>query len=277
MSSHKTSATLVLDCVLRVMRPLARLLIRHGVSYPAFAQALKTEFLAAARQELQERDMPQTDSALSLLSGVHRRDVRTLSRPPAEARPAQAEEEEEPPLGLAAQVVARWLHEAEYLDEAGAPRALPRGGEAGGFDKLVAAVSQDVRPRAVLDELLRLGAVTQDADGRVELQADGFAPRQGLEEMGWLFSANLHDHAAAASLNLQGGHNFLEQSIFVDEITQDSAERLHKVAQQAWRQAFKTVMHEAQTRFDADARDATPEQRNQRARFGVYFYSQDQD
>jgi hypothetical protein len=273
MSSSKSTATVVLECVLRVMRPLARLLIRHGVQYPAFAQALKTEFLAAARQELQERGMPQTDSALSLLSGVHRRDVRTLTR----LAPPEPETARREPLGLAAQVVARWLAEAEYLDEEGLPRALPRGSEAGGFDKLVAAVSRDVRPRAVLDEMLRLGVVQLDEAGSVALSAGGFAPRQGLEEMSWLFSANLHDHLAAASQNLQGDRNFLEQSIFVDELTPASIERLHQAAQKAWRQAFKTVMSEAQTRFDADAREAPPEQRRQRARFGVYFYSQDQD
>ena len=43
---------------------------------------------------------------------------------------------------------------------------------------------------------------------------------------------------------------------------------------QAWKAAFKTVMHEAQQRFDADQLQAAPEQRRHRARFGVYFYSE---
>ncbi len=267
----KTHANLVLDCVLRVMRPLARLLIRNGVSYPAFAQALKTVFLEAARQELQQREMPRTDSALSLLSGVHRRDVRTLGRA-ADARAASPRE----PLGLVAQVVARWLSEAEYLAADGAAARLKRGADPGGFDKLVAEVSRDVRPRAVLDEMLRLGVV-DESDAGIRLRAEGFAPQQGFEELSWLFSDNLHDHLAAAAANLQGERNLLEQSIFVDEITADSAAQLHEVAKKAWKQAFKTVMQEAQTRFDHDARHSPPPQRCHRARFGVYFYSQDQE
>ncbi|MBE0547214.1 MAG: hypothetical protein IH627_06020, partial [Rubrivivax sp.] len=71
-------SNIVLDSVLRVMQPLVRLLLRQGVSYPAFTAALKRVFLAAAQQELAARGMAQTDSALTLLSGVHRRDVRTL-------------------------------------------------------------------------------------------------------------------------------------------------------------------------------------------------------
>ncbi len=125
----------------------------------------------------------------------------------------------------------------------------------------------------MLDELKRLGAATEDDDGSVRLLAGSFAPRQGFEEMSWLFADNLHDHLAAASANLQGEANFLEQSVFVDEITQASAAQLQEAAVLAWKQAFKTVMAKAQTRFDADAADATPQARNHRARFGVYFFS----
>ena len=93
---------IVLDSVLRVMRPLARLLMRNGVTYPAFNLALKRVFLEAAQAELASQQMPATDSAITLLSGVHRRDVRNLSRGTAPARESPNE-----PLGLVGQVVAR--------------------------------------------------------------------------------------------------------------------------------------------------------------------------
>lgn len=261
---------IVLDSVLRVLRPAARLLLRHGVTYPAFAAAMKRVFLDAARAELASRDMPATDSAVTLLSGVHRRDVRTLTRGDAADDPARHR-----PLSLATQVVARWLHDAAFQDADGRPRALARGGEDTSFDALVATLSRDVRPRAVLDELKRLGVADEDAGG-VHLRSEGFAPRQGFEEMAWLFGDNLHDHLAAAAANLQGEHNFLEQSIFVDEITEDSVARLQKVSVQAWKQAFRAVMGEAQKRFDSDAAQTEPDQRRHRARFGVYFFADTQ-
>ena len=76
----KDRPQIVLDSVLRLLKPAARLLLACGVTYPAFAAALKRVFLQAAQEELQSRQMPVTDSALTLLSGVHRRDVRTLLR-----------------------------------------------------------------------------------------------------------------------------------------------------------------------------------------------------
>ena len=62
---------------------------------------------------------------------------------------------------------------------------------------------------------------------------------------------------------------------FVDEITAESAQRLHAVSAKAWRQAFKTVMQEAATRHAEDAQNATLADRTHRARFGSYFYAEE--
>ncbi len=262
--------------MLRLFKPAARLLLRHGVSYRSFCIPLKRVFLEAAEQELDSRQMPKTDSALTLLSGVHRRDVRELLRDAAPSGATAARQ----PKSLASEVVARWMFEPAYRHLAGKrkgpARPLTRGPQAGSFDSLVTSVSQDIRPRAMLDELLRLGVVKETEEG-VELVADGFIPREGFTELSSLFADNLHDHLAAATANLQGDANFLEQSIFVDQITAASAAQLQKAAVLAWKQAFQTVMSQAQERFDADAEQAEPEERNQRARFGIYFYNTPMD
>lgn len=267
---------IVLRTVLHVLRPLLRLLLRHGVTYTAFASALKPAFLAAARAELQAQAMPVTDSALTLLSGVHRRDVRTLTRGEA---PAGADDDQAPPLSLAGEVVARWMSDPAWLDGQGRPRALSRAE----FDALVSAVSQDVRPRALRDELLRLGAVEGDEEGHLTLVAQGFAPRQGFAEMAVLMADNLADHASAATANLQDGSNFLEQALYVDRLSPDSAAHLHQAASQAWKQMLPVLLREAQARFDQDkspdpaAAPAATAAPRRRVRMGVYFYDTEDD
>jgi Family of unknown function (DUF6502) len=269
----KNQPTLVLQRVLHVLKPLVRLLLRNGVTYPVLAAALKRVFLDAAREELARRPMAQTDSAVSLLCGVHRRDVRTLSAAAADATTTLVPTLG--PLGMAAQVVGRWMHDGTLHDATGQPLALPRSGPRPSFDSLVASVSSDVRPRAVLDELLRLGVAQEETD-TVRLVRGGFAPSQSFDDTSALMADNLRDHAAAAVANLQDGGNFLEQAVFVDQLSAASVLHLHKLAAQAWRQALKPVMQEAQTRFDADAQ-LPPEQRAQRARFGAYFYSEPEE
>jgi hypothetical protein len=263
----------VLERVLGVLRPLVRLLVRHGVTYPVFAAALKRVFLDAARAELNARGMATTDSAVTLLSGVHRRDVRELTRG-AKAAPGELPAPRSG-LGLATEVVARWLHDPAWGGgaDAGSAPVLPRGGERG-FDALVQSLSSDVRPRAVLDELLRLGVVSESDEG-VRLAVGGLVPRRGFDEMAWLFAHNLHDHAAAAAANLDGERDFLEQAVFVDEIGAASVSALHRTAVAAWREASRRVVAEARSRLDTDAAELPPEARCHRLRFGVYFYSEE--
>ncbi len=267
MSDPSSRPAIILEAALRLLKPLVRLLLRNGVAYPAFAAALKRVFLEAAQAELRGEGKALTDSAVSLLSGVHRRDVRGLTR---DANPDSRSAST--PMNMASQVVARWLGDPQYLTADGQTRTLPRTEPGTGFDALVAGISSDIRPRAVLDELVRLG-LAQDSDAGIRLLEPGFVPRQGFAEMAQLLQDNLHDHLAAASENLQGDSNFLEQSIFVDQLTPQSAQRLHAVSAKAWRQAFRTVMQEAAARFDHDQQHARAQDRTERARFGSYFYT----
>lgn len=264
----KDRSTLVLDAVLRAFRPAVRLLLQNGVHYGALAAALKRVFLAAAQDELKARGMAQTDSAVTLLSGVHRRDVRTLLRAPPDVDQGPRRQ----PLSMASEVASRWLTTAPWIDRRRQPRVLERGTGDRSFDALVASVSSDIRPRAVLDELKRLGVADEAEDGRVSLLAGSFAPRQGFEEMSWLFADHMHDHLAAAARNLQGEGNLLEQSVHVDEITEASAAELQKAAVAAWKQLRPGYLALAQRRFDGDAASHPPAERNHRARFGVYVY-----
>lgn len=277
---------IVLHTVLRALRPLLRLLLRHGVTYTAFATALKPAFLDAACQELQHQAMPVTDSALTLLSGVHRRDVRALTRGQTVV-PSQ--DDLSPPVSLAGEVVGRWMSDPTWQDAEGRPRELARAA----FDELVSAVSQDVRPRALRDELARLGVVTCAEDGRVTLCAQGFAPRQGFAEMAALMAANLADHAHAATANLQDGANFLEQALYVDRLKPASAAHLHRAATAAWQQVLPGLLREAQHHFEADqagqsnptgsapqepdAATAPDTMPRRRVRLGVYFYDTEDD
>jgi hypothetical protein len=261
-----TRPSIVLASVLRAVAPLVRLLVRNGVTYGAFASALKRVFLQAAEAELAAQGMPRTASAITLLSGVHRRDVRNLKALPRGAAGVAMDQS----MGLVSEVVARWRQ--AHAKRGGGSSAITRTQ----FDALVEAISSDVRPRAVLDELVRLGAASDGGD-RVSLVAESFVPRQGFEQMAQLFADNLGDHAAAAAANLHGGANFLEQAVFVDQISAVSVQQLRQAAVAAWKQSREIVMAEAQARFDADARQVDPASRTHRARFGVFFFSERED
>jgi len=82
----------------------------------------------------------------------------------------------------AARVLTAWVREPDFHDSTGQPRPLEVDGEQG-FAALVRRHSGDMPTRAVLDELLRVGAVERQADGRIALLARGYVPRCGAPEM----------------------------------------------------------------------------------------------
>jgi len=246
-----------------ILEPIALWAIRNGVSYPVFAEMLKSVFLRAARAELGRAGAVVTQSALSLLSGVHRKDVRTLS---AGETPRRAQLRPSVP----SQVYTHWLADKRWRDRRGNPRPLPRTGETGSFEALCRTLSNDVHPRAVLDELLRLGHVTLEGDLVVPL-VKSFVPATDIEELTGLFAANVADHISAAVSNLTAEHpRFLEQSIYADGLRPESVDALHAEARAAWARAFQAVVTKARERVEQDRESDG----NERVRYGVYFYSE---
>lgn len=266
------SAALALREAAVVMAPLATWLLRSGVSYGALAAALKPVFVEAARAELERAGKNATHSALSVLSGVHRKDVRALAEAAAEGEGDAGVPVKGVPL--ASQVYTRWLSARRYRGRDGLPRALPRSGAGITFESLSREVSVDVHPRTVMEELLRLGLVVLEGDLVVPVQAS-FTPSQQRDELTAIFAANAADHIAAAVHNLTlDAPRYLEQSVFADGLASESVAQLHALAREAWQRAFEEMVQAARERVAAD--DAVPLAEAQRIRFGVYFYSEPQ-
>jgi hypothetical protein len=231
---------------------------------------MKRIFLAAAERELQDAGKRTTDSALSLLSGVHRKDVRALTA-------------DEPPqrrtVTIASQVTMAWSTQPEYLDAAGNPLPLPMRAahpDAPSFERLAQGVSKDFHARSVLDELVRLGVV-EERDGLSRLaRSGGFLPVRDLEELTRQLAANVGDHLAATSANFTAAHKgqvppYLEFALWADELSALSVSELQQLAKEQWLAAMKTVRNSAEARSEQDRQSTAPQDLH-RFRFGVYVY-----
>jgi len=254
----------VLAEVLAILEPLVTWLVRSGVGYAGFAAALKPVFLAQAEQELVRLGRKRTDSALSLLSGLHRKDVRALGEPAEQVtadNAAQGTRWGKP--SAANQVATRWLS----LDW---PDLIPFAGPEPSFEALARRVSRDFHHRAVLDDLVRLGVVREEG-ATVRLIRDAFIPQPGFAEARQLFAGSAVDHLAAGVHNLSGapGHRFLEQSVFADGLSEESVRALHQVANQIWADALQRVVDHAVPLCEQDEGTANP----QRFRLGVFSFS----
>ncbi|CUA98794.1 DUF6502 family protein [Thiomonas bhubaneswarensis] len=259
----------VLRALVQVMGPLARLLLASGVDYTRLAAELKPLFIEQARLELLRSGQNATDSAISLLSGVHRKDVRAWRMQGLSSR---IEKE----VSISSRIFARWVQDPLYRDRRRRPRPLPRLGPAPSFDTLARSVTQDVHPYTALTELLRLGLVTvKTVKGRdiIVPHQEGFVPPAGSRDLLDLFGANLADHASAAVANLLGQPPRLEQSVFAEGVTPETAKELGELARKLWAQARSEMIAEATRRYEAD-KDRSDA--NCRVRFGAYYWAEDE-
>jgi Family of unknown function (DUF6502) len=275
LSPMKPEASVLLQAAIRLLQPLVALLVRSGITYGAFCAVLKPLFAKAAHAELQALEMPLTASAISLLSGVHRADLRKLDGDFEFVAPERP--------SIASQVVGAWMSDERFTDKRGKPLPLDWNGQAGQFNELASSVSGDARPKAVLEELLRLGMVRVQGNSIV-LSSAGATPNRSLVSLAQLFSDNLHDHLAASCYNWSQapiasgtGDSMLEQAVFVDELTAESAELLENYGKKLWQESRKQMMQKAQMQFDHDQEHAKPSDRQHRVRVGIYVYSNRRD
>jgi Family of unknown function (DUF6502) len=265
-------STIVVQAIRGILKPLVRFMLSQGLTYTILIDLLKAIYVEVALKEFTLEKKRQTDSRISLLTGVHRKDVKRLSE--------MLETDAPPPenVTLGAQLVAKWIGQPAYVDKQGHPIPLARGVKTGGeksFEALVASVSKDIRSRAILDEWLRLGIVRIDANDCVCLNTEAFIPKQGFEEKAYYFQHNLHDHIAASVHNmLELGPPFVERSVYYDTLTKSSAAELVSLGEALGMQALQTVNRRA---LILEQKDANHPDANQRINFGIYFYHTHQE
>ncbi len=234
------------------------------------ADLLRDLYVDVALHDVLTDDRARTDSRVSLLTGVHRKEIRRQRETPPQ--PDQGSEV----ITLSSQIIARWLGASPWAGEAGVPLPLPRAAAAGepSFDGLVAAVTKDLRPRAVLDEWISQDLVRIDPQDRVVLNVDAFVPRPGRDEQMFYFGRNLHDHIAAAAANVSavGKAPFLDRSVHYDALPVAAAEQLQAMGRTAAVQMLLEINRRAMELAEAPNDTGGP---TRRVNLGVYLFSED--
>ncbi len=157
--------------VLRLLRPLIRILLRNGVSYGTFSDLVKWVYVEVAGKEFGIKGRKQTTSRISVITGLSRKEVmrvRQIQRPDDRGSSER--------YNRAARVIAAWRRESDFFDAEGKPAPLPIGGPEASFSELVKRFGGDVPARATLDELIRVRAVERLDDGRIKLLTRAYIP-----------------------------------------------------------------------------------------------------
>ncbi|KIC08017.1 hypothetical protein RA19_21500 [Leisingera sp. ANG-M1] len=231
-----------------LLAPLAQAMVARGLTLGTANEALKKALLEAA---LATSEGKVSDSKASLLTGIHRKDIKRL----------RAEESEGPPrrsVNAAALVLSYWATAPEYQHKNGSPRDLPRSGSKNspGFDELVRQTRADMAPGTVLQALLGQGAVELQEDGRLRLLTHTLLPAAGSAEQVAAYQATLSAHLAAATQNLLAGNgdsrNF-DRAVRYSHLSPASVEKLHRLSAQKAQALLEEINAEARALQEKEA------------------------
>lgn len=251
--------------VAAVLQPLARLAVAKGIPARDLEEMLRIALVAAARESLPDGQAARQVSRIAGATGLTRREVTRLVDTEAEL-PA-------PTRSPATQVFARWVTSPDYAGPDGRPLALQRQGQAPSFESLAQSVTRDVHPRSLLETLVALRLVEEDAAaGRVRLLKDRYVPDAADDRLWNLLGGNVGDHFNAAVANVAGGDpRHVEQAVFADGLSPESLPAVHRLAQAQWQAAVRALVPALQQLIDADREADRPG--TQRVRIGLYSYS----
>lgn len=263
----------------KLLRPLVRLMMTYHITYPYLINLLKSTYVEVAERDFAMQDKRQSDSRITLLTGVHRKDVKRLR---AEASHADTGVPRQ--ISVGAQIIAHWVGVEPYSQN-GKPVPLPMRTSARAdeptFDDLVEKVCrQDIRPRVILDEWIRLGVAQLNDQNQVMLNTGAFTPDHGFAEKAFFFGKNIHDHISAGTHNLLGckpAH--FDRSVYYDQLSEESVRELQLLASELGMKALTTLNRRALALQEADAtelRDSSMSKQTlarYRINFGIFHYN----
>jgi hypothetical protein len=185
--------------VAQLLRPLFRLLLRNGMSFGAFEEIAKKTFVDVALHDFSIPGKKPSVSRASILSGLSRKEVQRLI-----AEPVLPDADALARHNRAARVITGWIRDPEFLNANRQPRTLEAQGPVS-FETLVKRHSGDMPTRAVLDELIRVGAVQRREDGRFDLLVRAYVPQKGANEKMTILGTDVADLICNIDHNLQHG------------------------------------------------------------------------
>lgn len=194
MSSGDLEDNVFLKSLARLLRPILRYCLRHNIKHSDLANVLRQELVSLAMEELQAAGEKWNVSRLSVMTGLHRREIERLAIK-KDHLPRRTH--------LLNRLLGLWQSDERFSFKNGKPRPLVEQGEGASFRELIDQVSRELNPATVLFELERSGLVKRE-NGKVILKSEAFVPQGDAEQVLQLVSTDVNTLISAAEDNLSG-------------------------------------------------------------------------
>lgn len=228
----------LIEALFKLLRPLIRILLRHGVPVTVFEDVARRVYVDVAFHDFQMAGRKQSVSRIGVLTGLNRKEVARLRAIPESD--VVAEEQ----LNRAERVLTAWIREPAYLDEKGDAKVLAFDGT-GSFSELVRKYSGDMPPRAVADELIRIGNVERDSEGHLRLLSRGYFPKGRSDEALFIFGTHARDMLETFdhNLNVEADDRLFQREVAYHTIPVHLAEDFRTMSARWAQQTLEELDH----------------------------------
>jgi len=180
-----------------LLRPVAALLMKCGITWKEFADLAKPVFVQIATEQFGIRGRPTNVSRVSILTGISRKEVARQRKLLASADGAALTKTND-----ASRLLSGWHQDPAYLDAGGAPLPLVERGPVPSFESLFQSYGGDTPHQTLLKEMKAAGSIAAGDDGRLVALRRYHMPAAMSEENIRLFGSNLFDHAMTLERNV---------------------------------------------------------------------------
>lgn len=264
--SHVERKTILRACHSALI-PIARFLLRSGISFREFAEIARVAFVEVATEDYGIRGRPTNISRVAAMTGITRKDVRRVR-----LLTLDYEDDFRVALSPLGDMLLQWHTNPTYLDVHCRPRALPMNGPAPSFEDLVQKSAKDLPAGAMKVELMRLGAIRENSDGTLSVVRREIVPADTDERLVTSIAFSLRALATTIAFNTaqpRTGPGRIERFVQSEPLTDESRQKLYGVI----RNRIGRFAEECDNIFSQGERA-----RNEGRRIGVgIYYHEDSD
>jgi len=247
----------------KILRPLARILLRNGVSCKDFEELVRKAYVDEAFTLSEEKQAKTTVSSVSAQTGLSRKEVKRLKELNLDEPNASKQK-----YNRATRVISGWVNDPSFIDPLGHPKPLKlNNNDTNDFATLVKLYSGDITPKAMLDLLLEAECVQVQQDS-VQLIKPAYLPGNDSTEVAFILGNDANELIQTI------GHNMSCESENKRFQRKVSTTKLAKDAKEAFQQI--SAKHAQALLEELDAwlleHEASSPEESQYVSLGIYYY-----
>lgn len=257
------------SAIFHILRPLVRILHRHGLSFGEFNQIARRVYVETAESVLLESGEKATTSRIAVSTGLTRKDVAQLRQPQSD------QESSSESYNRGVRVVNGWIKDSDFHTTEGFPKELSLQGETGSFENLVSRYSGDIPYRAMLKELQQSHVVLLNDAGLLALLNDAYIPKPGDEEILSILGSDVGLLINTIDHNLQPDQAspHFQRKVSYDNLPGEAVEKFkHMVSEDGMSLLIK--FNDWLAEHDRDSNPKTQGQGTYRAGVGLYYFEE---